>query len=336
MLDDDDLVSDEHHEAGPAGHGRDAPDQGDALWAPEDFRADPRVHLGPEVLALPAALALPTVQDEVAAAVRRDPLGRGWLSWFGAVPVVPAGDSFPWPRRSDGRPLAHVLQLDLEAERRNHRAARFDLTGLPGDGLLQFFHDLETYGEPGDANSLAWQVRWLPKAEDHASSFALAAAPDDLEPGCRAELMPLNTEVFATARSPLDLPDDLPDDVQERYGRVFDWLNEYPYARNTLSRSDDRNPLTPWQDGYEPLAPVSRAGGHGFVEENPDYREHLEQALPLAPGDSHVLLLELNPDQLGAPSDWFHGVRPVQVWIRASDLARRDFHEVWAQIRTDA
>jgi hypothetical protein len=60
------------------------------------------------------------------------------LSWFGGEPVTD-GDR-DWPRRPDGTPLAHLLQVELGGQ------PLLD-DDLHLDGVLQFFHDLDGFGQ---------------------------------------------------------------------------------------------------------------------------------------------------------------------------------------------
>lgn len=311
-----------------------APDQSVALWDPDAFRADPDVDFDAETMPIRPALALSAVTKDV----RRgwESAGRpGWLTWFGGPPAVRRGADVEWPRDADGRPLAHVVQVDLGAERLNHREARFAKLPLPSSGIVQLFHDLTSYGDE-ESDPRSWRVRRIPKREgEDSTAFVSAEPPADIEPGRVAPLSPINTEVVPTAPSFLDAP--LPRDSldRDRYERVYYWIEEYPHLRNVMRRKRDDNPFTPWQKKYTPSDPVSRMGGFPTVEANPDYVDELHAGLPLRPGDAHALLLEILPSQFDAPGDWCHGLRPLQVWIRASDLADGRLDDVWCQIRTD-
>lgn len=313
------------------------PDQAKALWDPDAFRGHPQVDFTVDELPIAASLALTSTNDSVHRGFHADPLSAPWV-WFAGRPLIRRDAPAPWPRDAEGRPLAHILTVDLEAEQRNHREPRFGLLPLPATGIIQLFHDTATYGNPedGDARAEAWQVRWLPKnGPEDSSVFALQQPPADLGPERASIAEPLNTEVFATIPDSLNLPSEFAG--RDRYRRIHDWLEEFPHLRNTMRRVSDDNPHTPWQPQYVPSQPVSRMCGYGFVEGNPDYQARLRAALPAEPDDTYVRLFEINLAQFDhAPVDWFHGLRPLQVWIRASDLARGWFDDVWCQIRTDA
>ena len=113
---------------------------------------------------------------------RKEP-DRSWgpgsdVAWLGG-PAVPPLDA--WPRRTDGVPLAHVMSVSLVAlewDEDARRAWADHRGGLPEDGVLEVFHDLETYGtEPGDRDLGAWLVRWVPEPD----TTGLVDPPADLD-----------------------------------------------------------------------------------------------------------------------------------------------------------
>ncbi|NPC97532.1 DUF1963 domain-containing protein [Nocardioides sp. zg-DK7169] len=119
-----------------------------AMEDPDAFRAHPEVAFSAEQMPIRVAAALvrvttfPQTDDEAE-------LARYTRSWFAGRPLAPAGEE--WPRRADGTPLAHVVQVDLDDDWEMMRPE----IGLPPRGLLQVFHDLETYGNPEDAGDVA-------------------------------------------------------------------------------------------------------------------------------------------------------------------------------------
>jgi hypothetical protein len=320
----------------------DLPDPQLALFRPEEFRAHPRVRLRGEHLPIRAGLSLPHASSRHVgelAADQRPP----WNSWFGGHPLVPRVDPPAWPMARNGRPLVHVLQVDLRAERRNQRPDVYDLTGLPSSGLLQLFHDLESYGrgESGDGCTGHWAVRWIESPSDDRDTLELQAPPRPYAGGIR-DFGPvlLNAVVAPMVPTYLDFPDGFPDGfssgAEERYVRVLEWLESFPHHCNVLREDGGGDVPSPWDEGFEPAGTVSRLGGFSAIEASADHQRELESGLPLQPGDSHVLLVEVHAAEVGAPVTWFHGLRPLQVWIRASDLAALRFDAVWCQIRSDA
>lgn len=308
----------------------------EVLDDPDAFRNHPLVGFDSETMPVKGALALPVV-DPAQLPWRGEDQIPPWRTWFGGRPLVPPGADFPWPRGPDGQPLAHVFQIDLAAEERNATSAIFDRTGLVSGGVLQVFHDLSTYGNASDPEELpgAWNVRWLP-TQGESPPWVFQDAPADLDTTRFCDLVVLNTEVVPTIPNPLDLRSTVSDAEGERYRHIYEWLEEAAHALNPLARERDQNPNSPWDQEFVPTATVSRMGGYEFVPHDEGYEEELREGLPLSTGDFYVPLLQLNPADVGAPVDWFHGLRPLQVWIRASDLRRRKFDAVWCHIRTDA
>lgn len=92
---------------------------------------------------------------------------------------------------AQGAALTHVLQVDLHGVGSDQGKDPTEDTGLPATGLLQFFHDCETYGnEAGDAD--AWLVRWVPRDEDvEASAWEPTPWPQDMDPEAYDAAVPL-------------------------------------------------------------------------------------------------------------------------------------------------
>jgi uncharacterized protein YwqG len=329
-------------QTGPNPHSPDLPDPQLALFHPDEFRAHPKVLLSGVHLPIMASLALPHASSRQVGTFTLDQRPP-WNSWFGGRPLAPTSDPPSWPMGRNGYPLVHVLQVDLAAERNNQRAEVYDLTGLPSTGLLQLFHDLESYGrvEYGEELAGSWSLRVIESQSYNPAKLELQAPPRPYG-GVFREFGPvlLNPVVAPTVPTYLDFPDGFPNgfptEAEGRYVRVLEWLESFPDRCNSLREGGGGDVPSPWDDGFEPAAPVSRVGGFSAIEGSIDFERELETGLPLEPGDSHVLLIEVHSSEVGAPVNWFHGLRPLQVWIRASDLAMSKFDEVWCQIRTDA
>lgn len=299
------------------------PDPRVARKAPDAFRAHPEVGFTADQMPIRISAALPTVTVFPTGKERK--LATHTRTWFGGRPLGVEGAE--WPRAADGTPLAHVVQVGL----RDEYEALPKAVGLPRRGLLQIFHDLTTYGNPEDALEQAWHVRWV----DVGSGKKLKALkrPDDLDEEARIDPVPARISPMATIPSSLDFH-DTDTQAQERYERIERWLEQYPYDRNAFMAPDLVGEGSPWDDDPWLPEPVSRLGGYGYNEYNSDYDGMLPQVLPLSGGDEHVMLADINPAQF-TDADWFHGQRHLQVWIRASDLARRNFDDCWCFIRTD-
>lgn len=317
------------------------PDPMSALLEPDAFREHPLVEF--TAAQMPIMAGLTFAQAEIPSAADDDL--PPWWTWFGGNPLVRRDADLAWPRNRDGLPLMHVLQVDLEAERLNLREELFARTGLPSGGIFQLFHDLETYGNAEDRDADAWKVRWIERnhRNDEQEDFVFQSAPQQTssaaeEVTCEPmERVLLNTAIVATIPPLLDVVSRLSAAEGDRYERVHEWLEMGTEQLNLLGPEQGvEEDSTPWDEDFEPQPAPSRMGGFGIVEHNPDTRRELETALPIADGDGHVLLAELNPAQFDTPVDWLHGLRPLQLWIRESDLAVKRFDDVWCQIRTDA
>ncbi|WP_309066693.1 DUF1963 domain-containing protein [Microbacterium sp.] len=60
-------------------------------------------------------------------------------------------------------------------------------------------------------------------------------------------------------------------------------------------------------------------------------RDVLAEVLPLTPGGEYVLLLDL--ESWTHLEGWFGDAGHLEVWIRRSDLAARDFGRAWCLMR---
>ncbi|NYG53966.1 DUF1963 domain-containing protein [Nocardioides perillae] len=302
---------------------------------PDGFRRHPEVAFEATELPLSTALCLPVADEMVDHdGFRADPLA--WTgSWFAGSPAVARTErtTFRWPTRHDGHPLTFVAQVDLAAESANQGFEEYGTTGLPDDGVLQFFHDLETYGDDDDTDPSAWAVRWMPPFMP--DELVVADPPKGMDP---LPAVPINAQTNLTAP---DLDDtrrrSWPAADVERYDRARDWL-ELSAAEANMMASSPGTALTPWHDEFVPPTEVSRLGGHPFTATTPRLHEVLHKHLPLSSGDRHTLLLDLNPLQLDAhvpaSEQWFHGGGHLEVWIGANALATRDFDSCWSFIRT--
>jgi hypothetical protein len=94
-------------------------------------------------------------------------------SWLGGPALLPLPE---WPRRPDGKPLAHVASINLwdvwgTAHEENKEAFPEHAEGLPTTGYLEVFHDLiYTWGwETEDRDAGGWLVRWVPEPEESVS-----------------------------------------------------------------------------------------------------------------------------------------------------------------------
>lgn len=237
----------------------------------------------------------------------------GHLSWLGG-PAVPTSQ---WPRRPDDRPLAHVVTLHLAdvagALDAQGKAVWPGLReGLPDAGVLEVFHDLETYGyEPDDGEAGGWLVRWHPDPD----TSGLTAPPDDDVAPTRACQV-----VLALPGWTLPFADRLGGPHGEEAAALSEALDRAWLHQRTGSA-----------DGY-PI-PFSHVYGHGHSG-SATALDVLASARPLrSPDDEHRLVLDL--ESWSTLQDWFGDASPLEVWMRQSDLDARDFSAAWCMIRTD-
>lgn len=79
----------------------------------------------------------------------------GWLAGRAA-----GGDGSTWPESADGAPPTPVAAVDLAAtaDCLGNLETIFTELDLPKTGVLQLFHDLESFGnEPDDRGAQAWR-----------------------------------------------------------------------------------------------------------------------------------------------------------------------------------
>lgn len=311
-----------------------------AFWHQEEFYADPAVALDRRLLPMRLAVMLTPMDLSLPQHVLGG-IGTGSWTFFAGAPSRPVGTREPWPRRdpapgaSRGMPLTHVLQVDLYGMRLDQGEGTLAETGLPTSGLLQFFHDGETYGDEA-ADADAWTVRWVPRQEAEASGWEPTPRPDDMDPGAYGPAVAMAHEISPSIPT-VHGNGVLPPDMEDRYVEVYEQLEEHPYYQNVGRRPKHSVLVTPWSTEHEPPPQPSRLLGFSGVPVNDDYDAVVREHLPLEPGDEHLLLADINPLQFGeeANGNWFHGGRHVEYWIRRSDLLGRRFDRAWALIRTD-
>jgi len=241
-------------------------------------------------------------------------LTGAWISWLGGPAAGPLPD---WPRRTDGQALAHVATIDLAdvdgvLDGQGKDTWEGLSEGLPVTGLLEVFHDLETYGyEPEDSKDGGWLVRWV---ADPDRSLLVSPPEDDPspEPACQV-VMSLPGWTLPSAMDAIGASDFESCETAETEIRAS-WV---------VQRTR--------KEGH-PI-PFSHVYGHSQTGEY-IAREILEKALPLKDlDDGYVLLLDL--ESWTTLSGWFGDASQLEVWIRSSDLEASMFDDVWCIIRTD-
>lgn len=256
-----------------------------------------------------AALARPCVH--LASVAGNGESGVG-ASRLGGAPDLPADTG--WPVWRD-RPLAFLAQVDLAG-----------VAGLPGTdvlpehGLLSFFYEVEegAWGfDPADRGS--FRVLYTPAGVPLRRREIPAGVPDygRFDP---AALFPSAGVTLPSWEEPAVEALEMDEADQEAYGEL-----EIPGHPGEAAGSHQ---LLGWptviQSGYmEMECQLASNGVHmggAAVDE--------ERALPLVSGAGDWrLLLQLDSDDHAGMS-WGDSGR-LYFWIRAPDLAARDFDHVW-------
>lgn len=252
-------------------------------------------------------------------------------SWFGGHPF---SDGHPWPTGSDGSALTHIVQVDFSYEAANVGDPGFIPTGLPTEGIIQFFHDTQNMGDPEDVEDSSrppWAIRYFIPESDELDTFKLMESPvDSTQP---IPMIPLDIDGFMNLKDQFSV--DFNSDYDSELYAQFVELTEFEIY-NRLLRFEAKLPeRRPEHPDFIPEERISRMSGWSACEIREEYNGRLPEVLPLKdPIDEYVLLFEINPRTFPTPG-WFHE-RPVQVWIRRSDLDVRNFENVWCMIRTDS
>jgi hypothetical protein len=241
-----------------------------------------------------------------------------WISWLGGPAVAPLPE---WPRRSDGTPLAHVAAIHLadlngvvDAEGKAAWPSTTRREGLPEHGVLEVFHDLESFGyESADGPSKAWLVRWVPDP-----GRGLIDPPADLD-------LPSQVCQIVMAMPGFTLPAaaDAVSGPQERFDKTE--ALELALQRGWLAQRTSSKKGTP--------IPFSHVYGHGHRSRTTAVEEILPNVLPLDAGDEYRLVLDL--ESWTVLEGWFGDVGNLEVWMRESDLNANAFDRAWCLIRTD-
>ncbi|MGQ1798047.1 DUF1963 domain-containing protein [Kocuria oceani] len=240
----------------------------------------------------------------------------GWISWLGGPAAAPLQ---AWPRRADGAALAHVLTLDLgDLDGVLDAQGKAVWPGLregpPTVGVLEVFHDLQTYGvEPGDRGAGAWLVRWVAEPE----RSVLVEPPADLGASAMA------------CQAVILLPGfTLPPAADTAGG---------PVERFKLAQLREMQRKESWT--VQRTAGTSREPGpitHVYVHRQTGVINALARLATVLPltvfGDEHRLVLDV--ECTAVLEGWFGDCRHLKVWMRASDLAARDFAAAWCLLRT--
>ncbi len=233
------------------------------------------------------------------------------LSTIGGLPDVPQG--FEWPAWK-GTPLAFLAQIDLSTIQAVH-----SLSGLPNKGILYFFYDQEqsTWGfDPADRGS--WRVLYEAGSRD----LRRAVPPDELS----ADF--IYHEKRVTPIPILSLPSyerlrvDLTTVSEEM-------LNAAEKLRTETARGEPEHQIGGFPNpvqGDEMELECQLATNGLYCGDASGYED--PRASELRKGASEWrLLLQIDTDD-DTGMIWGDCGR-LYFWIRAMDLATKDFSSVW-------
>ncbi len=279
------------------------------------------------------AIALPTLADDIRFSVvltaanlpaGREDIDHFWdgtahLSWLGGPAVGPLAR---WPERHDGKKLAHVATLHLgeiaDVVDEDHRKAwgpgmpdRYAPSlSLPDSGALEIFHDGETSGyDQSDRADGAWQVRWSPAPDGSVVDAPAADAPTGV---CQV-VIPYASFSIRSPEDAIGLPEEEFNRVERANNAILDaWQSFFMAGREKV------------------YTPLSHLYGHSWKGTD-ELNDTLARVLPLASADEHVLILDL--ESWTHLEGWFGDAGHLEVWMRRSDLATRNFDAAWCFIR---
>lgn len=222
------------------------------------------------------------------------------LSWLAGLPSTGGG---PWPRDAEGRPLALVLQADLDPW--SYGAGMVELAagaGLPTAGVLQVFHDL--WSENPGSLCVRHVAEPGERVDDRPEDYDLPVLP----------ARPAMEDVALSVRSPLDAEGLGPEEAEqweEVRQRLVDW-------HTWAVREEYGTPARPvttilgssWNGATESLRRLGAAHGDrdGWV------------LLADIPGVRHL-------------EGWFGDEGHLEVWIRDADLRAGRFGQARPVLR---
>jgi len=281
---------------------------------------DERVNLDTLTTRL-TALGLPKVDEVLAHAKPATHLKPGGAvapesadSRIGGLPLLPSGT--PWPRK-DGRPLAFVLQVQLDP-----LPGATTVLGLPATGLLSFFYDMEgqPWGfDPADRGSFAVVYT------EHPDGCAAVPFPDDLGPDWRIAPVTLKSEPTVTLPSPLDpaFPRHLlTEEEDDRWADALsDLAEELGWGERTLLGG---YPHLIQGDMRLECEMVARGGANAGGPEG--YDDPRLEDWKEGSGEWMHLLQVASEDDAGL---MWGDVGCLYYWIRKYDLEARRFDQAW-------
>lgn len=237
----------------------------------------------------------------------------------------PSGQLDPWPRRVDGLPLVLLLDVDLSVLMSYGDIGIAPLLGLPWQGRLQVFHDLETLGQqPADGAEGAWLVRHVPVPTGEVQ------APEDMEEAGRRPSQPARLLPFpsVTVMGGTDSP-EVANALERAERRLVDAVRREAAQHGPSSGSGAlRSPGDDELDRDPALGRLPRLLG-----------------LPQLPvGEGLAILRTVRPDVedwqllaavpgVGAFDGLLGDLANLEVWAPASHLADGRLDTTWSLLR---
>ncbi|CAN5694437.1 hypothetical protein BH11ARM2_BH11ARM2_33340 [soil metagenome] len=168
---------------------------------------------------------------------------EGGASHFGGSALLPSGET--WPLAQSGRPLDHLISIDLS------EVPRIEANALPSSGTLLFFYDTEgqPWGIPGQEED--WRV--LYRLEGDAGTAAVG-------PSFPEEPVGMTFSVATSYDGDLDL--NLSEEENDAY---FDWLGgDHPFQMFG-HESEVQGPLEDYVPGHRLLLQLPSDDGLGTM-----------------------------------------------------------------------
>ena len=236
-------------------------------------------------------------------------------SRIGGVPDGPP--DFKWPERN-GVPQSFIAQLAMEEIHSHDLHAE-----LPARGTLWFFYDAkqETYGaDPADRGG--WQVIFREDYPGLQRMTAPANLPEESQ--FKAASVSFANEVTLSQSPQLDVPDfDWTGDEVQKYETLLSTFPT-PEEHGDVQHQLLGNPQTIQDD----MRLECQLASQGVTDINDPRAQELSKG-----ANGWQLLLQIDSDdEFGM--EWGN-TGMIYYWLRASDLKKLDFDEVWLVLQSE-
>jgi hypothetical protein len=230
---------------------------------------------------------------------------------------APAGPLESWPRRADGVPLALLLQVDLDTVDDYGDLGIQERLGAVRGGVLQVFHDGESFGaDPVDAG--CWLVRHVPQPAEPV------AMPDDLDADWARPAQPVRWAAFQTVTATGALTPEQADAVEKAHRRLAEAERQSAHGV-----TDPPDPRTSRRPTTRPGAATRCCSAHPRCPKRPGTRCSTRYC-PVRRGDDRRLLVDI--PSVGPFDGCFGDGARLEIWVRRSDLAHGRLDRAWAVV----